>query len=79
MNQEFKQTCKLINKLIRFVGGWSIDNEKREARGVDGMGRSKKLKRKSDVVQDKCWAIAHSVTKYDCNSPSTLAYSRLMK
>ena len=43
MNQEFKQTCKLINKLIRFVGGWSIDNEKREARGVGGKGRSKKL------------------------------------
>ena len=59
MNQEFQQTYKLINKLIRFVGGWSIDNEQREARGVGGKGRSKKLEKKSDVVQGK-WASAHS-------------------
>ncbi len=78
MNQEFKQTCKLINELIGFVGRWSIDNKKREARGVGGKGCSKKLERKSDLVQVK-WVNAHSIAKYNCNSPSALAYSRLMK
>jgi hypothetical protein len=78
MNQEFKQTCKLINKLIGFVGGWAIDNEKREARRVGGKGCSKKLERNSNEVQVK-WANAHSIAKYNCNSPSALAYSRLMK
>jgi hypothetical protein len=78
MNQEFKQTCKLINELIEFVGGWSIDKERREARGVGGKVCSKKLERKSDEVQVK-WVNAHSIAKYICNCPSALAYSRLTK
>ncbi len=50
MNQGFKQTCKLIDKLVGFVRGRAIDNEKRKARGVGGKGCSKELERKSDVV-----------------------------